>query len=157
MQQLTTAGQQLQLQLTAAEETVRQLNAGSAALRQQLQGLDTRIGEMTMDGKGVAEELETTLAVVRQLGAAEINLRCQLADAEGQVQQLRESSEMLEGRLQETTAAWEAAEEREAEALNEVSPPRVTFLIKLGVQCLQFVLTITYRANCRPTCNPNHS
>lgn len=119
-QELTAAVHHLELQLTTAEESVQQLTADSAGLRQELQAAETRTEEKIADGKTMAEELENTAVLAGQLEAAEVKLRSQLVEAEGQVQQLKLASKELESRLRETTAAWDAAEEREAEALNEV-------------------------------------
>jgi len=137
-------------ELTAA---VQHLTADSAGLRQELQAAETRIREKTADGKEMAEELENAAVLAEELRAAEVKLRSQLVEAEGLVQQLKLGSEGLEGRLQETTAAWEAAEEREAEALNKVSagshqPEPVFIQSSLSVPRNALTYHSTYCAHC---------
>ena len=120
MQQLSAAGGELQLQLTAAQEMMLQLTTDSAMLGQQLQEAETRILEMAVDVITVAEEHKLTQVLVQQSGAAEVDLKVQLAEVKEQVRQLQAASKKLESSLQEATAACEVAEDRKAEALNEV-------------------------------------
>lgn len=99
MQELTAAGEQLRHGLAAAEREVLQLSAAGEAARGQLQSSEGRVRELT--------------TAVEQLTRA-------LGDSEGRIAGLTAAGEGLESSLGEATAAWEAAEQREAEALLEV-------------------------------------